>query len=131
MVLGIEWLRTLGPIQAYFSISSIAFTHLNKQITLKSTTTPTPTPTQVIYHQLCQILSTHAMASLHLLSVETPSPSSLPIEFIFPRGAVNLASVIKTPYSPLYHLPFFHTMHSTPISIHIQNTSWPTTTANL
>jgi len=27
VVLGIEWLRTLGPIQADFSIPSIAFTH--------------------------------------------------------------------------------------------------------
>jgi len=29
VVLGIEWLRTLGPIQADFAIPSIAFTHLN------------------------------------------------------------------------------------------------------
>jgi len=45
VVLGIEWLHTLGPIQAYFSIPSIAFTHQNKQITLQAATPSTPIST--------------------------------------------------------------------------------------
>ena len=68
MVLGIEWLRTLAPIQVDFSILSITFTHLNKQITLKATITPTPT--QANYHQFFQILSINTMTSLHFLSIE-------------------------------------------------------------
>ena len=92
-VLGIDWLCTLGPITTDLSIPSTAFNHLNQHITLKATTPTTPTPTT--YHQFCQLLSTKAMTSLHLLSIDTPSQSSLPLEII-----------IQTPSSLLYSLSF-------------------------
>jgi len=37
VVLGVEWLRTLGPIKADFSIPSIVFTYQNHPITLQAT----------------------------------------------------------------------------------------------
>ena len=92
VVLGIEWLRTLGPIQADFAIPSMAFTHLNKQITL--TATNPPTPTQGTYHQLCHNISNHTITSLHLLSIDTHS--MIPI---------SLETSLQTPSSPLYQLP--------------------------
>ena len=92
VVIGIEWLCTLGPIQPDFAIPSMAFTHLNKQITL--TATNPPTPTQDTYHQLCHNISIHTIASLHLLSIDTHS--MIPI---------SLETRLQTPSSPLYQLP--------------------------
>jgi len=77
VVLDIDLLFTLGSITIVFSIPDITFNHLNQHITLKATT-PT-TQTQATYHQLCQLISTKAMASLHLLSIDTSSQSSLPL----------------------------------------------------
>jgi len=45
VVLGIERLHTIGPIQADFSIPSITFTHQNQQITLQASTTSNSTQT--------------------------------------------------------------------------------------
>ena len=94
VVLGIEWLRTLGPIQADFSIPSIAFTYLNTHITLTATTSPTPI--QDTYHQVCHSIATNTIASIHFLSVDTHSPSPIPI---------SLESSMQTPSSLLYQLP--------------------------
>ena len=93
VVLGIDWLRTLGPIKADFSISSIAFTYQNQPITLQAATTSTPTRTT--YHQFCQYLSTNSIASLHLLSIDSLSSSPSQLE-----------SNLQNPSSPLYSLPF-------------------------
>jgi len=93
VVLGIEWLRTLGSIQADFSIPNIAFTHQDQHITLQAK--PNPIPTGASYHQFRQFLSTRAMASLHLLSMEHQPNPTLPIEIS-----------LQTPSSPLYDLPF-------------------------
>jgi len=75
VVLGIEWLRTSSSIQADFSIPIIAFTHQDQHITLQAK--PNTIPTEASYHQFCQFLSTHAVASFHLLSMEhQPNPLS-------------------------------------------------------
>jgi predicted aspartyl protease len=68
VVLGIAWLRTLGLIQVDFSIPSITFTHRNTTITLKGDPKHLPTPS--IYNQICHLVHTNAITSLHLLSFQ-------------------------------------------------------------
>lgn len=72
VVLGMEWLRTLGPLQADFSIPSITFLHQNTTITLQGDSNNHPTPTT--FHQLCHLLHTDSIASLHLLTFHPTSP---------------------------------------------------------
>jgi len=93
VVLGIEWLRTLGPIHTGFSIPYIAFTHQNQKITLQDAHPSTTTSTT--YHQLCQYLSTNSIASLHLLLIDNN-----------PIPPVTLDFDLQNPSSPLYSLPF-------------------------
>jgi len=93
VILGIEWLRTLGPIKVDFSIPSIAFTHYNQQITLQATIQSTPTPTT--YHQSCHYLSTISIASFHLISIDFARPSPY-----------QLHNHLQNPLSPLAILPF-------------------------
>ncbi|XP_058766993.1 uncharacterized protein LOC131640630 [Vicia villosa] len=68
IVLGMAWLRTLGPIQADFSIPSLTFQYLTKPITL--TGDPNTYPTHTSFHQLKQLIHTDAVASFHLLLME-------------------------------------------------------------
>lgn len=69
VLLCMEWIRTLGPIHEDFSIPSIIFQHNDESITLQGD--PKSTLTHTIYHQLCQLLHTNSIASMHLLSFET------------------------------------------------------------
>lgn len=48
IVLGMDWLRTLGPIQADFSIPSLTFQHHTKPITLIGD--PNSFPTHTTFH---------------------------------------------------------------------------------
>ncbi|XP_058775591.1 uncharacterized protein LOC131649859 [Vicia villosa] len=68
IVLGMAWLRTLGPIQADFSIPSLTFQHQNRPITL--TGDPSSKPMHTTFHQLRQLIHTDSIASFHLLLLE-------------------------------------------------------------
>ena len=95
VVLGIDWLSTLGSIQADFSIPNIDFTHNNQQITLQASTSPTPSATT--YHQFCHYLSNNSIASLHLLSVENQPSSSTNTTIAHPSSPLdNLPSPIQS-----------------------------------
>lgn len=59
------WLRTLGAIQADFSIPSTTFNHNNTPITLQGDSASPPSSTA--FHQLKQLLHTNFIASLHLM----------------------------------------------------------------
>ncbi|XP_058757922.1 uncharacterized protein LOC131631166 [Vicia villosa] len=75
IVLGMAWLRTLGPIQADFSIPSITFQHHTESITLTGDTKSSPTPST--FNQIKQLIHTDSIASFHLLLMEPiPSPST-------------------------------------------------------
>ncbi|XP_058732695.1 uncharacterized protein LOC131604261 [Vicia villosa] len=68
IVLGMAWLRTLGPIQADFSIPSLTFQHQNRPLTL--TGDPSSRPMHTTFHQLRQLIHTDSIASFHLLLFE-------------------------------------------------------------
>ncbi|XP_058757747.1 uncharacterized protein LOC131631003 [Vicia villosa] len=72
VVLGMEWLRTLGPLVADFSIPKISFSHNNNDITI--TGDPKSLPTHSSYNQLCHLLDTDSVASIHLLLYQ-PTPA--------------------------------------------------------
>ncbi|XP_058742330.1 uncharacterized protein LOC131614797 [Vicia villosa] len=77
IVLGMAWLRTLGPLQADFSIPSISFNHKKNNITLKGD--PTAHPTHTTFHQLKHLIHTNSVASFHLMIFQNhePTPNSL------------------------------------------------------
>jgi len=63
IVLGVQWLQTLGPFIADYSIPSMQFSHNNNLITI--TGARTPPLTQASYHQIHRMLHTHAIATFH------------------------------------------------------------------
>lgn len=71
VVLVMEWLRQLGPISADFSIPSISVLHNGNTITLTGDTNSTPQ--HASFHQICHLLHTDSVASLHLLSITDPT----------------------------------------------------------
>lgn len=73
VVLGMEWLKTLGPISADFAVPSISFAYQNTTITLRGDTTTQPT--QSSFHQICHLLHTNSIASMHLLTCSTTTPT--------------------------------------------------------
>ncbi|XP_058784315.1 uncharacterized protein LOC131659094 [Vicia villosa] len=90
VVLGMAWLRTLGPLQADFSIPSISFTHHENNITLKGD--PTAHPSHTTFHQLKQLIHTNSVASYHLMifqNHDTPNTFSQPDPMLTPSPNLN------------------------------------------
>ncbi|XP_058746621.1 uncharacterized protein LOC131619549 [Vicia villosa] len=96
VVLGMAWLRTLGPLQADFSIPSISFTHHNNLITLKGD--PTAHPAHTTYHQLKHLIHTNFVASFHLMFFQNQNPDPLtpnPLDTL-PNPTKTLSPKIQT-----------------------------------
>lgn len=75
VMLGMEWLRTLGPLSADFSIPKLSFIHNQQPITLTGNSTNNPTPST--YTQFFHLIQTNSVASIHLLMFQ-PNPTELP-----------------------------------------------------
>jgi hypothetical protein len=71
VVLGMQWLRTLGKIDADFSFPVISFVHQNTVVTLQGVNNNMPSPSTL--HHISHLLHTHSIASMHLLT-STPKP---------------------------------------------------------
>ncbi|XP_058742588.1 uncharacterized protein LOC131615102 [Vicia villosa] len=97
IVLGMAWLRTLGPIQADFSIPSLTFQHQNTPLTL--TGDPNSTPINTSFHQLRQLIHTDAIASFHLLIME-PIQNTSPTTKL-PASAPPNQTLLPTPLTRL------------------------------
>ncbi|XP_058761394.1 uncharacterized protein LOC131634786 [Vicia villosa] len=65
VVLGMEWLRTLGPLMADFSIPKISFTHNNNNITITGDNQTLIQPSS--YNNFCHLIQNDSIASIHLL----------------------------------------------------------------
>lgn len=77
MVLGMELLRKFGPLMDNFSIPKISFTYNNKDITI--TGNPKSSPTPSTYNQLCHLLYTNFISSMHVLLYQlTQDPHEIP-----------------------------------------------------
>ncbi|KAL4587069.1 hypothetical protein LXL04_011719 [Taraxacum kok-saghyz] len=66
VVLGLQWLGSLGPITADFSIPQLTFTHQQQPITLTGEPLASPTTPSNLHH----LLQTHSIASMHTLLFE-------------------------------------------------------------
>ncbi|GAU18789.1 hypothetical protein TSUD_80780 [Trifolium subterraneum] len=114
VVLGMEWLRNLGPISADFSVPSISFTHGKNRVTLQGD--PQCLPQQSSYHQICHLLHTDSIASIHLLSY-TPTPQTAPSPIVSSQPTID--SISQTLPLDLYQLltqypSVFDTPHGLP-----------------
>ncbi|XP_058757342.1 uncharacterized protein LOC131630580 [Vicia villosa] len=111
VVLGMEWLRTLGPIVADFSIPEISFTYEDKNLTIQGDTNQTPTPST--FTQLCHLLHTDSVASMHLLIYQPTNDSTIINPNSYPANLPNntqpeIANLIKsypTVFQPPHGLP--------------------------
>jgi len=108
VVLGMEWLRTLGPLQADFCIPSISFSHGNQTITLQGD--PPTSPTHTTLHQFCQLLHQDSIASLHLLTILPTSPNTIVPE----NFSKSLTTPKSTPPSVQKIIQTYHTVFHEP-----------------
>jgi len=75
VVLGMDWLHSLGSLMADFSKPQISFTHNGLPITLHDT--PKLLRRQSSFTHLCHLLHTNEISSLHLITIgPLPSPPS-------------------------------------------------------
>jgi len=110
VVLGMECLLTLGIIQANFAIPSITFNHNGQPITLQGE--PQAGPSHTTLNQLDHLLHTNSIASLHLLTFDTttPTPTS-PTPTSDPTFDTNLPPEIQ------YILDFFPAVFTEPYGL--------------
>ncbi|XP_058775850.1 uncharacterized protein LOC131650137 [Vicia villosa] len=98
VVLGMAWLRTLGTIQADFSIPSITFNHNNASMTLEGDSASLPQHTT--FHQFKQLVHQDSISSLHLMFLQpTQTQNSVPP----PNLKVNLPDNTHPQISTLLH----------------------------
>lgn len=67
IVLGVQWLQTLGPFISDFTIPSMQFYHNNSLITI--TGSRNTTITHASFHQLSRMITTHAVDTVHCISM--------------------------------------------------------------
>lgn len=72
LVLGVQWLQTIGVFQSDYTIPCIQFTHQMKPVTLVGSKTSTPNPAS--YSQFCRYIFTDAIDSLHTVTLSTIEP---------------------------------------------------------
>lgn len=116
VVLGMKWLRTLGPITVDFYIPKISFTYQNNAITI--TGDPKSLPTHSTYNKFCYLLHTDSIASIHLLLYQPsnenhtiqqkPDPNSL--DSLPPSLSNQITPVLKS------HVAVFKQPHGLPPS---------------
>lgn len=75
IVLGLDWLSTLGQVSATFAIPSLSFTSQNTTITL--TGNPPTLLQQASYNHITHLSHTESISSCYLLSIE-PISTQLP-----------------------------------------------------
>lgn len=80
LVLGVQWLQSIGPFFSDYTNPSIHFSYNRKPITL---TVFTPTPSRASFSQFCRFVFTDSISSLHTMTLthkETqpaPNPETL------------------------------------------------------
>ncbi|KAK4416723.1 hypothetical protein Salat_2497800 [Sesamum alatum] len=71
LVLGVQWLQTLGPFLSNFTVPSMHFYHNGALVTLQGNSDTQPT--LAFYHQLTCLLFTNSIASIHAIAITTPT----------------------------------------------------------
>lgn len=110
VVLGMEWLRSLGPLLAYFSIPKISFTYNNNDITIIGDNQTLISLSS--NNNFCHLLQTYSIASIHLLlyqlaqdqneSFQTNPPNIL---YTIPNTLPPIISHIIKSHSSIFNKP--------------------------
>ena len=87
VVLGVEWLRTLGPIITDYTAFTMAFTYMGQPITLHADVSSDTNPTSA--YQLKRSLHTHSISGLFHLSLLPVTQPDLDSEPPHPISAIN------------------------------------------
>ncbi|GKB94316.1 ty3-gypsy retrotransposon protein [Tanacetum coccineum] len=98
VVLGMQWLGSLGPIVADFSIPQISFQHKGSNITLSGEPLSSLVSPSTIHH----LMQKEAVASMHTLIFQHTSPSETPIFNTHPDPHIQ---TLLTAYSNLFDPP--------------------------
>ena len=84
VILGVEWLRTLGLVVTHYTSFAMNFTHLSQPIHLRADVHTEPSPASA--QQIRRMIHTHstlALFHLSLLPTPQPEPPVCPIHPIF------------------------------------------------
>ncbi|MCH79303.1 transposon Tf2-1 polyprotein [Trifolium medium] len=73
VVLGVQWLQTLGPFVSDFTIPSMQFYHHNSLLTITGSKTSSVTPAS--YNQINRMIHTDSIATFHSITI-IPSPDN-------------------------------------------------------
>ena len=104
VVLGRDWLRCLGPLQADFSTPQLSFHHQGTLITLVGTNKLLDTHTYVT--NICHLLHTKAITSLHFITFQpNPLPCSNPSPPNIHPAIQTLLHTYHSVFSPPHGLP--------------------------
>lgn len=98
-VLGIQWLRKLGPVLTDYDALTMKFMYEGRMIQLRGN--PDPIPSEVSLHQLCKLLSPSQSVGffyLTLTSNHTQSPT-------LPTTTSPTMKTLLTTYTPLFTPP--------------------------
>lgn len=114
LVLGVQWLQTLGSFLSDYSIPSIQFTYNHQPITLTGNTTTQPTMST--FSQYCRFVFMDAIASAHTLSVSRiePHKSPPPIHPDIAPIIEKFQAVFSTPTNLPPNRPLNHHIHLLP-----------------
>jgi hypothetical protein len=125
VVLGVQWLQTLGPFVSDFTIPSMQFYHQDSLLTITGTKPLPATPAS--YNQIHRMLHTNSIATFHSITIV---PSSDAIAHPQPSDINTIQSLhtdLQTVLQPYTHIfappqglpptrPHDHHIHLTPNS---------------
>lgn len=87
IVLGVEWLRTLGPIIIDYTSFTMHFTHLGQPVTLHADVQFNTDP--ISAHQVKRMIHTHSTSGLFHLSLLLVNKPKPPVDPPHPISAIN------------------------------------------
>jgi hypothetical protein len=122
VVLGVQWLQTLGPFVSDFTIPSMQFYHQDTLLTITGSKTTSPI-TFATFNQLTRMIHTNSIATFHSITILPAVNSAVP-----PSDAQLIASLhpdLQTILQPFLHIfsppqglppprPHDHHIHLTP-----------------
>lgn len=114
LVLGVQWLQTLGSFLSDYTIPSIQFTYNNTPITLTGNTSTQPS--LATFSQYCRFVFTDAISSAHTISfsqIDSP-PIKIPPHPEIAPILTKFASVFSSPQGLPPNRPLNHHIHLLP-----------------
>ncbi|XP_043700319.1 uncharacterized protein LOC122651046 [Telopea speciosissima] len=110
LVLGVQWLATLGPVVFDYSVPALEFHVGSERIRLTGDSTLVPPPLQ--YHSMRRLLDTDSLAEIFCLESQ---PLSLPQPFVIMSHSILYCNTmpLSSPFPTLCPLHVHKTMPST------------------